>query len=237
MNFSAGNNTRKSGDVPGDGGKRVSYGARAVNKGGLQSLPKLTFPGGMLVGCDAGFLNGVKIKGAHTAIKTGMLAAEAVFAELAGSGEGYSELGAYDSAVRQSWVYRELYETRNFGPALHKFGTFFGAAYAFIDQNIFRGRVPWTLHNRQADHDSLRPAAESRSIEYPKPDGVISFDRLSSVFLSSTNHEEDQPSHLKLRDAAIPVEYNLPRFDEPAQRYCRPEFMKLLSWMVARPCR
>jgi len=203
-----------------EGGKRIAYGARAVNKGGLQSLPKLGFPGGMLVGCDAGFLNGGKIKGAHTAIKTGMLAAESVYKSLSGGDTGYQELSSYEENVKASWVYDELYSSRNFGPALHKFGTFFGAAFTFIDQNIFRGHLPFTLHNKHADHDSLTKAAESKIINYPKPDGIISFDRLSSVFQSSTNHEEDQPSHLKLLDESIPITYNLPEFDEPAQRYC-----------------
>jgi electron-transferring-flavoprotein dehydrogenase len=202
-----------------EGGKRVGYGARAVNKGGLQSLPKLTFPGGMIVGCGAGFLNGVKIKGAHTAIKTGMLAAESVYQAL-GDDTAAAELTDYESAVKQSWVYDELNRVRNFGPGLHKFGTFLGAAFAFIDQNFFRGRLPFTLHNTDADHESLDRAESAPPIEYPKPDGVITFDRLSSVYLSSTNHEEDQPSHLRLKDDSIPVAYNLPEFDEPAQRYC-----------------
>jgi len=203
-----------------EGGKRIAYGARTVNKGGLQSLPKLVFPGGMLVGCDAGFLNTVKIKGAHTAIKTGMLAAESVFEALAGGDEGYGVLEAYETRVRNSWVQDEMYRGRNFEPSLHKFGNFFGAAFTFIDQNIFRGKLPFTLHDPHADHDSLSKASDVKRIDYPKPDGVISFDRLSSVYLSGTNHEEDQPSHLKLKDVSIPVDYNLPEFDEPAQRYC-----------------
>jgi len=202
-----------------EGGKRIAYGARAVNKGGLQSLPKLSFPGGVLVGCDAGFLNGIKIKGAHTAIKTGMLAAESVFEALA-AGDEYSELNSFEEAVRKSWVYDELKAARNFGPFLHRFGTFFGAAFTFIDQNIFRGKLPFTLRNRHADHASLQQASAARPIDYPRPDGVVSFDRLSSVFLSSTNHEEDQPSHLTLKDESIPIEFNLPNYDEPAQRYC-----------------
>ncbi|MFT5501732.1 MAG: electron-transferring-flavoprotein dehydrogenase [Woeseiaceae bacterium] len=201
------------------GGKRISYGARAVNKGGLQSLPKVSFPGGVLVGCDAGFLNGAKIKGAHNAIKTGMLAAESVYQAVAND-EEYTELSGYEKAVGDSWVHDELHKARNFGPALHKFGTFLGAAFTFVDQNIFRGRLPFTMRNNHADNDSLLKAADATAIEYEKPDGVISFDRLSSVFLSSTNHEEDQPSHLKLIDEALPVSYNLPEFDEPAQRYC-----------------
>lgn len=202
-----------------EGGKRIGYGARAVNKGGLQSLPKLAFPGGMLVGCDAGFLNGVKIKGAHTAIKTGMLAAESVYKALA-AGEDSAELSDYEDNVKASWVYKELHRGRNFGPALHKLGMFWGAAFTFIDQNIFFGHLPFTWHNRTPDHESLAKASEAPKIEYPRPDGVISFDRLSSVFLSSTNHEEDQPSHLTLKDAGVPIRYNLPNFDEPAQRYC-----------------
>jgi electron-transferring-flavoprotein dehydrogenase len=203
-----------------DGGKRISYGARAVNKGGLQSLPKLVFPGGMLVGCGAGFLNGVKIKGAHTAIKTGMLAAESVHEALAAGDEGYSELESYETKVRESWVHDELHRARNFGPALHKLGTFWASAFTFIDQNIFFGKLPFTWRNPEPDHESLDKAADAKPIDYPKPDGKITFDRLSSVFLSSTNHEEDQPSHLKLKDESVPIEYNLPNFDEPAQRYC-----------------
>ena len=203
-----------------DGGKRIGYGARAVNKGGLQSLPKLAFPGGMLVGCGAGFLNGVKIKGAHTAIKTGMLAAESVHRARSSADEGQSDFADYEASVKASWVHKELHRGRNFGPALVKFGTFWGAAFTFIDQNIFFGKLPFTWRNPATDHDSLKQASDSEVIEYPKPDGVISFDRLSSVYLSSTNHEEDQPSHLLLRDDSIPIEFNLPNFDEPAQRYC-----------------
>jgi electron-transferring-flavoprotein dehydrogenase len=203
-----------------EGGKRIGYGARAVNKGGLQSLPKLTFPGGMLIGCDAGFLNGAKIKGSHTAIKTGMLAAESIFAALSSGDDGGSDLAAYQTAVDSSWVYDELHRGRNFGPALNKLGTFGGAAFAFLDQSIFRGKLPFTLHNRKPDHETLVGAGEAQKIDYPKPDGAITFDRLSSVFLSGTNHEEDQPVHLVLQDPSIPVDSNLPRYDEPAQRYC-----------------
>jgi electron-transferring-flavoprotein dehydrogenase len=203
-----------------EGGKRIAYGARAVNKGGLQSLPKLAFPGGMLTGCDAGFLNGIKIKGAHTAIKTGMLAAESVHKALSNGDEGYSELADYEENVKASWVYEELHRGRNFSPALHKLGTFFASAFTFIDQNIFFGKLPFTLRNPTPDHAELTDASEAKRIDYPKPDGVISFDRLSSVFLSSTNHEEDQPSHLQLKNDAIPIATNLPKWDEPAQRYC-----------------
>jgi len=203
-----------------EGGKRIGYGARAVNKGGLQSLPKLAFPGGMLVGCAAGFLNGVKIKGAHTAIKTGMLAAESIHRALSAGDTGQSELADFEADVKASWAWEEMYRGRNFGPALVKFGTFLGAAFTFIDQNLFRGKLPFTWRNPVPDHATLKQAAECDPIAYPKPDGVISFDRLSSVFLSSTNHEEDQPCHLVLRDQSVPIARNLPEFDEPAQRYC-----------------
>lgn len=203
-----------------EGGKRIAYGARAVNKGGIQSLPKLAFPGGMLVGCGAGFLNGVKIKGAHTAIKTGMLAAESVQRALAAGDNAAAELSDFDTNVKASWAYKEMHTGRNFGPGLHKLGSFWGAAFAFIDQNIFFGKLPFTWRNPDPDHESLLKASDAKPIDYPKPDGKLTFDRLSSVFLSSTNHEEDQPSHLQLKDESIPISYNLPEFDEPAQRYC-----------------
>ena len=203
-----------------EGGKRIAYGARTVNKGGLQSLPKLTFPGGMLVGCDAGFLNSVKIKGAHTAIKTGALAAEAVHEALADGGEGQRELTGYSQRVDESWVHDELHRGRNFTPALVRLGVFAGAAFAFVDQNLFRGKLPFTWHATTPDHESIVEAKSAEPIEYPAPDGVITFDKLSSVYLSSTNHEEDQPCHLKLKDPSLPIDYNLPKYDEPAQRYC-----------------
>ncbi len=203
-----------------ENGKRIAFGARAVNKGGMQSLPKLAFPGGMLIGCGAGFLNGVKIKGAHTAIKTGMLAAESVHGSLTKDSGAEAELLDFEIAVKDSWAYKELYKGRNFGPGLHKFGNFWGAAFAFIDQNIFFGKLPFTWRNPEPDHESLVKASEAKVIEYPKPDGKLTFDRLSSVFLSSTNHEEDQPSHLKLKDESLPIAFNLPEYDEPAQRYC-----------------
>jgi len=203
-----------------EGAERISYGARAVNKGGLQCLPKTCFPGGLLVGCDAGYLNGVKIKGTHTAMKTGMLAAETVFEAFEAGDEGGSELVAHEERVKDSWVYEELYRARNFEPSQHKFGTFFGSAFTFLDQNIMRGRMPFTLHNRVPDHEELKPAAECRKIDYPKPDGVLTFDRLSSVFLSNTNHEEDQPVHLQLKDPSLPIDHNLPAYDCPSQRYC-----------------
>lgn len=216
-----------------EGGERISWGARAVNKGGLQSLPKLAFPGGMLAGCEAGFLNGAKIKGSHTAMKTGMLAAESVFEALGGS-EPPAVLASYEDAVRDSWVHEELRRARNFGPAQHKFGLLGGSAFTWLDQNVFRGRLPFTLHNREPDHAALRPAAKSHRINYPKPDGKLSFDRLSSVYLSATNHEEDQPCHLTLADAATPIRENLPRFDEPAQRYC-PAAVYEVAWEGGKP--
>jgi electron-transferring-flavoprotein dehydrogenase len=203
-----------------EGGKRVSYGARCVNKGGLQSLPRLVFPGGLLAGCEAGFLNGAKIKGSHTALKTGMLAAESVFAALADGERAPAVLSDFPAAVRASWVHAELQQARNFGPAQKKFGTLAGAAFTWVDQNWFRGRLPFTMRSPKPDHATLVPAAQATPIDYPKPDGVLTFDRLSSVFLSSTNHEEDQPCHLQLADAALPVRENLPRYAEPAQRYC-----------------
>ncbi|WP_422138046.1 electron transfer flavoprotein-ubiquinone oxidoreductase [Endozoicomonas sp. ALC020] len=203
-----------------EGGKRVSYGARALTKGGPQSLPKMTFAGGILIGCDAGTMNGAKIKGSHTAMKSGMLAAEEVFKSISTGSEGGEDLTSYARAFENSWLGEELKAQRNFGPAMHKWGNFVGAGFAFVDQNIFGGKLPFTLHDKTPDYATLKPAADSKKIDYPKPDGVISFDRLSSVFLSNTNHEEDQPCHLKLADASIPLKDNLPKYDEPAQRYC-----------------
>jgi electron-transferring-flavoprotein dehydrogenase len=202
-----------------DGGQRISYGARAVNKGGLQSLPELVFPGGLLAGCEAGFLNGAKIKGSHTAMKTGMLAAEGVFEALR-SEVPDDTVGDYTQRVKDSWVWKELHAARNFAPAQHKFGNLLGAAFIWLDQNIFRGRLPITLRNADADHACLLPADKAQPVDYPAPDGEISFDVLSSVFLSSTNHEEDQPVHLQLLDPSVPIAKNLPMYDEPAQRYC-----------------
>ena len=203
-----------------EGGKRVSYGARAIAKGGLNSLPKMVFKGGALIGCDAGTLNFAKIKGSHTAMKSGMLAAEAVADALLAGREGGDELTAYEEGFKNSWLYDELYKSRNFGAAIHKWGAIKGGAFNFIDQNIFGGKIPFTLHDTKPDYACLKPAAESKKIEYPKPDGKLSFDKLSSVFLSNTNHEEDQPVHLKLTDPSIPIDKNLPLYDEPAQRYC-----------------
>ena len=203
-----------------EGGKRVSYGARAIAKGGLNCLPKMVFKGGALIGCDAGTLNFAKIKGSHTAMKSGMLAAEAIAEALAAGREGGDELTAYEENFKSSWVYDELYKSRNFGAAIHKWGAVKGGAFNFIDQNIFGGKIPFTLHDTKPDYACLKHADQARKIDYPKPDGKLSFDKLSSVFLSNTNHEEDQPVHLKLIDPSIPIEKNLPLYDEPAQRYC-----------------
>jgi len=203
-----------------EGGKRVAYGARALNEGGLQSLPKLTFAGGLLIGCGAGFLNVPKIKGSHNAMKTGMLAAEAAFEALTGEGEAPAELEAFTRKVKDSWVHEELHKARNFRPSFTKWGLYGSMLYGAFDLKLLGGRAPWTFRHRHADHESLKPAAEMPKIDYPKPDGVITFDRLSSVFISNTNHEEDQPVHLTLKDEAVPVEHNLKLYDEPAQRYC-----------------
>jgi electron-transferring-flavoprotein dehydrogenase len=203
-----------------EGGKRISYGARAICKGGLNSLPKMVFPGGALIGCDLGTLNFAKIKGSHTAMKSGMLAADAVAAALLAGGEGGDSLQGYVDGFKASWLHEELFCSRNFGAALHKYGTFLGGAFNYIDQNWFGGKIPFTLHDTQPDYACLKLAADSQKIAYPKPDGKLSFDKLSSVFLSSTNHEEEQPCHLKLKDPSIPIGTNLPLYDEPAQRYC-----------------
>ena len=201
------------------GGKRISYGARAIIKGGLTSLPKMTFPGGLLIGCDAGTLNAAKIKGSHTAMRSGMVAAESLFDAL-GKEEEQIQLTDYTERFRKSELYSELHATRNFSAGFHKFGFWLGSALAFFEQNIFFGKFPFTFHDKSKDHCQLKPAAESPTIDYPKPDGEISFDKLSSVFLSNTNHAEDQPCHLQLKDASVPIGVNLPIYDEPAQRYC-----------------
>ncbi len=201
-----------------EGGKRIAYGARAISAGGLQSLPKLTFPGGCLIGDDAGFLNASRIKGSHAAIKSGMLAAEAAFTALK-SGTPAPELPAYTEAFKASWLHGELHRARNFKPWMSK-GLWMGTLMVGIDQAVFRGRAPWTLHHDHADHECLRPKTEYAPIDYPKPDGVLTFDRLSSVFISNTNHNEDQPAHLTLKDASVPVNVNLELYDAPEQRYC-----------------
>jgi len=203
-----------------EGGKRISYGARAIAKGGLNSLPKMVFKGGALIGCDLGTLNFAKIKGSHTAMKSGMLAAEAVADALFAEKDGTEELTTYVDAFKKSWLYDELFASRNFGPAIHKFGAIVGGGFNWLDQNIFGGKLPFTLRDTKPDYACLKLAADCKKIDYPKPDGKLSFDKLSSVFISGTNHEEEQPCHLKLTDPSIPISKNLPLYDEPAQRYC-----------------
>ena len=198
-------------------GKRVSYGARALIKGGLQSRPKMNFPGGLLIGDNAGTLNFPRIKGTHTAMKSGMIAAETIFNSIQSS---KVDLEEYEERFTSSWINSELYKARNWNPFLHKFGPYLGVLLAGIDQFIFRGKLPFTLRASEPDHACLKEANKMSKISYPKPDGVISFDKLSSVFLSNTNHAEDQPCHLILKDESIPIEQNLPLYDEPAQRYC-----------------
>jgi electron-transferring-flavoprotein dehydrogenase len=203
------------------GGKRLVYGSRAINEGGVQSVPKLIFPGGALIGCSAGFVNVPRIKGSHNAIKSGMLAAEAAFEALAAGKTGGDELIAYPVKLKASWIWKDLDKVRNVKPAL-RWGSVLGTIYGGFDMwmHDLGLRLPWTLRHKKADHECLRPAAEFQPIQYPKPDGVLSFDKLSSVFLSNTNHEEDQPVHLRLKDASIPIAVNLPLYAEPAQRYC-----------------
>jgi electron-transferring-flavoprotein dehydrogenase len=201
-----------------DGGKRIAYGARALTAGGLQSLPKLVFPGGALIGDDAGFLNASRIKGSHCAIKSGMLAAEACFDAVAAGRHG-DELLSYPDTFRQSWLFDELYRARNFKPWMAK-GLHLGSLMFGIDQLLFRGKAPWTLHHPGADHKQFKPATDCQPIAYPRPDGAITFDRLSSVFLSNTHHEEDEPCHLKLKDDSVPIRVNLALYDAPEQRYC-----------------
>jgi electron-transferring-flavoprotein dehydrogenase len=202
-----------------EGGERISYGARAITKGGIQSLPKMTFPGGLLIGCDAGTLNFAKIKGSHTAMKSGMIAAETAFNAVIAE-RASDELTEFTAAFEGSWAYKELHAQRNFGPAQHKWGNLIGSAYAFVDINLFNGGLPWTLRDTKPDYATMKPAADCKKIDYPKPDGVISFDRLTSVSFSFTNHEEDQVVHLKLADSSLPLGHNLSEWNEPAQRYC-----------------
>lgn len=203
-----------------EGGRRLSYGARAISEGGLQSIPRLTFPGGVLVGDTAGFLNVPKIKGTHTAMKSGMLAAEAVFEALAAAAEGQAiEAVAYTDKFKQSWLHDELHSVRNIRPAF-RWGLWPAMIYSAIDTYLFRGKAPWTLRHKHHDHECLKPKDECSPINYPKPDGVLTFDRLSSVFISNTNHSEDQPPHLKLKDVTVPIRVNLEKYDAPEQRYC-----------------
>ncbi|ALS97977.1 electron transfer flavoprotein-ubiquinone oxidoreductase [Lacimicrobium alkaliphilum] len=201
------------------GGKRVSYGARAISKGGFNSLPKMTFPGGLLLGCDAGTLNFAKIKGNHTAMKSGLLAAESLFEALGQDKKG-EELTDFSRRFEDSWLYDELYRSRNFGPAIHKYGTFWGGAFNTLDQNWFGGKLPVNLKDEHPDHEQLLPKEQCQKLSYAKPDGELSFDKLSSVFLSNTNHEEDQPCHLQLIDESVPIKVNLAKYDEPARLYC-----------------
>ena len=202
-----------------EGAERLAYGARALAKGGLNSLPKMNFPGGLIIGCDAGTLNAVKIKGNHTAMKSGILAAEEVAAALM-SDSPVADLVNFEARVSASWLGKELKSSRNFAGYMHTFGALLGSAAVWFDQTIMRGNMPFTLRDKKPDHACLKPAAEAKKIDYPKPDNVLTFDRLSSVFLSNTNHEEDQPCHLQLMDTSIPIQVNLPTYDEPAQRYC-----------------
>ncbi len=201
-----------------EGGKRLSYGARAITAGGLNSLPKLTFPGGCLIGCDAGFLNASRIKGSHAAMKSGMLAAEAAYDAVA-AGRSGDELADYVRGFESSWLHDELHRARNFKPAMGK-GLWSGTLLVGIDQVLFRGKAPYTMHTKRPDHEYLRPASEFEPIVYPKPDGKLTFDKLSSVFVSNTNHEENQPAHLTLKDPSVPTSINLPRYAGPESRYC-----------------
>ncbi len=201
-----------------EGGKRISYGARAITAGGIQSLPKLVFPGGCLIGDEAGFLNASRIKGSHCAIKSGMLAAEAAYEAVTG-GREHDELAAYPLAFRNSWLYQELHRARNFKPWMSK-GLYTGTLMVGIDQIVFGGKAPWTLQHGHADNETLNRKTQVQPIAYPKPDGVLTFDRLSSVFISNTNHSEDQPVHLTLKDSAVPVKVNLELYEAPEQRYC-----------------
>ena len=200
-----------------DGGRRIAYGARAINEGGYQSVPKLSFPGGVLIGCTAGFLNVPKVKGSHMAMKSGMLAAEAVFDALTGEAE-QAEAASYEAAIKKSWIWEELRRVRNIRPSF-KWGMWGGLVYSAIDTYLLRGRAPWTMKHHD-DHRALKKAADAPKIEYPKPDGEVSFDRLSSVFISNTNHEENQPAHLMLEDENVPISVNLAEYDAPEQRYC-----------------
>lgn len=202
-----------------EGGKRLSYGARALTKGGFNSLPRLTFPGGVLVGDDAGFLNPAKIKGTHTSMKSGMLAAEAIYEAVVAERQ-HDEVLDYTLKYKHSWLYEDNRLARNFAPAMHRMGTWMGGAFNFIEQNVLAGNMPLTIHDNLRDYDQLERAAHAYQPDYPKPDGKLVFDKLSSVFISNTNHAEDQPSHLKLTDPTVPISINLPLYAEPARLYC-----------------
>jgi len=211
-----------------EGGKRISYGARALNEGGVQSLPEMVFPGGALIGCEAGTLNVPKIKGTHTAMKSGMLAADAAFAALTGDAAPGPVLDGFTAAFKASWAYKELVRARNFRPAF-RFGLLMGTLLAGFDQVILRGRAPWTLKHGHADHETLEPKTRHKPIDYPRPDGEVSFDKLSSVFISNTNHEENQPVHLTLKDPAVPITVNLELYDAPEQRFCPASVYEILT--------
>ncbi len=200
-------------------GERISYGARAITKGGLQSQPKMTFPGGLLIGDNAGTLNFAKIKGTHTAMKSGIIAAESII-EALNLKNPTKELNLFAQKYKESWAWQELHQQRNFGPAQHQWGNIIGSIYSFIDINLFNGHLPWTLNDPKPDHSQMKTIQESQKIQYPKADGILSFDKLSSVFISNTHHQEDQPVHLQLKNSKIPVTINLKEYDEPAQRYC-----------------
>jgi len=199
--------------------ERISYGARALNKGGIQSIPKLTFPGGMMIGCDAGFMNGAKIKGTHTAMKSGIIAAE-TYVQSIEQGTQNDELDHFDNHLKQSWVFDELHRARNFSPFQKKFGLLLGSIFIWIDQNIFSGKLPFTLSAKGEDYAKLLPFSKATKKHYVKPDNIVTFDRTSSIYLSGVNHEENQPCHLHLDDPTIPVQKNLPEFGEPARLYC-----------------
>lgn len=211
-----------------EGGKRISYGARALNEGGVQSLPEMVFPGGALIGCEAGTLNVPKIKGTHTAMKSGMVAADAAFEALTSDDAPAPVLAGFTAAFKASWAYKELNRARNFRPAF-KFGLFMGTLLSGFDQVVLRGRAPWTLKHGHADHEMLEPKTKHTPIDYPKPDGEVSFDKLSSVFISNTNHEENQPAHLTLKDPDVPITVNLELYDAPEQRYCPASVYEILT--------
>ncbi|MFQ2239624.1 electron transfer flavoprotein-ubiquinone oxidoreductase [Aeromonas dhakensis] len=211
------------------GGERISYGARAIAKGGWHSLPRMHFPGGLLIGCDAGTLDFSRIKGIHTAMKSGMLAAKTVAMSLRGGDEGGRDLAEYGDALQQSWLAHELKTARNFGAALHRWGPWLGGAFNWLEQRLFANSSPFTLLDKEPDYRQLRMASRCQPIDYPKPDGKLSFDKLSSVYLANTSHDEDQPCHLKLQDETIPVAVNLPTWAEPAQRYCPAGVFEILG--------
>ncbi|MEL1221724.1 electron transfer flavoprotein-ubiquinone oxidoreductase [Aeromonas hydrophila] len=211
------------------GGERISYGARAIAKGGWHSLPRMHFPGGLLIGCDAGTLDFSRIKGIHTAMKSGMLAANTVAMSLRGGDEGGRDLAEYGDTLQQSWLAHELKTARNFGAALHRWGPWLGGAFNWLEQRLFARSSPFTLLDKEPDYRQLRMASRCQPIDYPKPDGRLSFDKLSSVYLANTSHDEDQPCHLKLQDETIPVAVNLPTWAEPAQRYCPAGVFEILG--------